>query len=542
MSATALLLIACLVALLLGLAIAILFMRPRMAAALAQVRSEAASELALVNQRLNDKAGDLARAEGELATQRAAAEGWRSKHELLSQDAAGLRERASSAEELQAATQSQADEIESLREAIGKSNGELSSLRAEKAQLTTDCTQLRTDLAEAQRKVTSLASQVEHLNGQMVDKEREFAEKLAFVDKAKQELTEQFKNLASEILEDKSKRFTEQNQKNLANLINPLQEKIGEFRAKVEQVYDTEGKERAALKSEVNKLFELNQTISQEAKNLTTALKGNSKTQGTFGEVILESVLERAGLRKGEQFHLQQSHTDEEGRRQQPDIVISLPEERSLVVDSKMSLTAYAEFSAAEDEEVRAAALKRHLVSIRGHIKGLSSKKYQKIYQLKTLDFVLMFVPVEPAYLLAVGQDATLFQDAWQDGVLLVGPSTLLFVLRTVDHLWRQEQQNRNAQDIARRGAELYDRLVGFIEVLEDVGTHLSRAQGSFDDAKKKLSVNKGNVVRQAQMLVELGVKPTKRLPKSFEPAPESDEDAEGSGQGLLTREDRNEG
>lgn len=537
MSATAVLLIACLAALLVGLAIAILFMRTRMAAAIAQVRSEAASELALVNQRLNDQAGDLARTEGDLATQREAAEQWRNRHEQLAQEAAGLRERAGSAEALQRTAEARATEITRLNEALGTAGGELTGLRADKAEQTAELGKLRSDLSAAEQQVTALNANVEHLTQQMGEKEREFNEKLGIIERAKQELTEQFKNLANEILEDKSRRFTEQNQTNLAGLLNPLQEKIGEFRTRVEQVYDLEGRQRAALQGEVNKLFELNQAISQDAKNLTSALKGSNKAQGNFGEMLLESILERSGLRRGEQFHPQKSHTTEEGRRLQPDVVITLPEARSLVVDSKMSLGAYTDYVAAEDDVQRAAALKRHLASLKEHIKSLSKKQYQSLYQLQSLDFVVMFVPVEPAYLLAFGQDPAMFQEAWQEGIMVVSPSTLLFVLRLVDNLWRQENQNRNAQDIANRGAELYDKLMGFLTELDKVGAHLTQAQGSFDDARRKLSNGKGNVIRQAQMLVELGVKPTKKLPRSFLAAPEANEDADGTGPALLTQE-----
>ena len=365
----------------------------------------------------------------------------------------------------------------------------------------------------AEAKAVQLLAKLEGLEKQVEVKEKQFAEKLAFVEEAKQNLVNQFKSLANDILEEKSKRFTEQNQNNLGHLLNPLKSQISEFKAKVETAYDQEGKERIALQEQVKQLIGLNQVLSEDAKNLTTALKGNNKMQGNWGELVLETILQSSGLRRGAEYQVQASHTDENGRRLQPDVIIHMPEGRSLVVDSKMSLNAYADYiNAAEDDDVQS-SLKRHIQSIRSHIKGLSSKQYQQLHQLKTLDFVLMFVPVESAFLLAVGQDSNLYQDAWKEGVLLVSPSTLMFVLRTVEHLWRQEQQNKNAQEIAKRGAELYDRLCDFVKELNTVGDRLRQAQDSFNDAHKKLTQNKGNVIRQAEMLRELGVKPKKSLP-----------------------------
>jgi DNA recombination protein RmuC len=288
---------------------------------------------------------------------------------------------------------------------------------------------------------------------------------------------------------------------------------LQEFQGKVEQFYDTEGKERSALGQQVSHLMQLNKTLSDDAKNLTLALKGSAKSQGNWGELILERVLEASGLRRGVEYDVQESHSREDGSRAQPDVVIHLPQDRHLVVDAKVSLVAYEEYASADDDAVRAAALKRHTDSVRAHIRGLSEKNYQALYGLKSLDFVLMFVPIEPAFMLSVSQDNQLFMDAWNKNVLLVSPSTLLFVVRTVAHLWHQEAQSRNAQEIAKRGAELYDRLCAFVGDLEKVGERLRMAQDAYCDAFAKLSTNKGNVIRQAQMLKELGVKPTKSLP-----------------------------
>ena len=299
-------------------------------------------------------------------------------------------------------------------------------------------------------------------------------------------------------------------------MLEPLKVKITEFQGKVQEVYVQEGKDRSALAEQVKQLMALNNQLSKDAHNLTSALKGQTKTQGNWGELILERVLEASGLRKGHEYDVQESHTREDGSRAQPDVVVHLPEDRHLIVDAKVSLKAYEEYANAETDHQRDAAMKRHLDSVRGHIKELSEKNYQQLYGLKSLDFVLMFIPVEPAFMLAIAHDSDLWQDAWKKNVLLVSPSTLLFVLRTVAHLWRQEQQNRNAQEIASRGAELYDKLVGFVEDLENLGTKLQQAQKAYDGAYNKFTGGRGNVIRQAEMLKELGVKPTKHLPKKL--------------------------
>jgi DNA recombination protein RmuC len=333
---------------------------------------------------------------------------------------------------------------------------------------------------------------------------------------AKQSLTDQFKTLANEILEDKSRRFTEQNQTNLGALLDPLKIRINEFQAKIEDTYVKEGRDRTALGEQVRQLMELNQHLSEDAKNLTRALRGSSKAQGSWGELVLERVLEASGLRKGEEYVVQSSHTREDGSRALPDVIIHLPEGRSLVIDSKVSLVAYEEFAVTESELEREAAGKRHMESIKGHIKGLSAKNYQALYSLNSLDFVLLFVPIEPAFMLAVASDRDLFMDAWNRNVLLVSPSTLLFVVRTVAHLWRQEAQSRNAQEIAKRGAELYDKFVGFVEDMNSLGNRLKQAQGDYEEAYGKLTSGRGNLVGQAQKLRQLGVKPTKSLAPSL--------------------------
>jgi DNA recombination protein RmuC len=417
-----------------------------------------------------------------------------------------------------------------LRESSARENGQL------RAELAAECTAAarvsdelgvaKISLSQAEAQVNELTDQLTQLRTQTEAEQKNSAEKLELLLQAKAALSDQFKTLANDILEEKSKRFAEQNREGVSLLLEPLKTKLAEFQGKVEEVYVNEGKDRSALSSQVSRLVELNQALSQDAKNLTLALKGSAKTQGNWGELILERVLEASGLRKGHEYHVQDSQMREDGSRGQADVIIDLPEERKIVVDAKVSLVAYERYVSAESDGERALALKQHLDSVRIHIKGLSDKRYHSMYGVKSLDFVLAFIPVEPAFMTAVTNDDELFMDAWNKNVLLVSPSTLLFVVRTVAHLWRQEAQSRNAQDIAKRGAELYDKLCGFVEDLETVGNRISQAQKAYDLAHSKLATGRGNVIRQAEMLRDLGIKPAKALPAAVvERAIESEND-----------------
>lgn len=476
-----------------GKFLAWLILRPRIDAASAAARAEGLAAAATLHERVTGLEGDRTRLEARLAEAAEHAEALRRELQMSANDLARISERAERLPQLER-------DLATARE--------LGSERGRK-------------LAEAESQISSLTTRLESERAQSVARLEELKA-------ARAELTEQFRNLATEILEDKSKRFTEQNQQNLGLLLEPLRARITEFQAKVEQVYETEGKERAALGQHLQHLFTLNQQVSKEANELTRALKGSAKTQGNWGEMVLERVLEAAGLRKGQEYDAQESHQREDGSRAQPDVIIRLPEERNLVIDAKVSLTAYEDYAGAEEGPARAAALKRHLDSVRAHVKGLSERNYQQIHGLGSFDFVLMFVAVEPAFMLAVTEDRDLFQQAWSRNVMLVSPSTLLFVLRTVAHLWRQDAQNLNALEIARRGAELYDKLAGFVESLDSIGNRLSQAQRDFDTAKSRLT-GKGGALRQAEMLRELGVKPSKPTPAALLGAPgrdDSDEEA----------------
>ncbi len=349
---------------------------------------------------------------------------------------------------------------------------------------------------------------------------RQSADKLATLQQTAQEaksvLSDQFKNLANEILEEKSKRFAEQNQQNLDTLLKPLQEKLTDFRKQVDETYQSEARERFALKQEVEKLAGLNLRMTDETRALTNALKGESKTQGDWGELVLETILENSGLRKGEEYLVQDTQTISDGSRLQPDVVIRLPESKHLVIDSKVSITAYTRYIQADDDSIKTAELNSHVLSIKQHIQGLSAKNYQNLYGVGSIDFVLMFIPIEPAFLAAMRHAPDIYQEALKKNIVIVCPSTLLATVRTVAHLWRQEHQNRNAQEIARQCASLYDKFVGFVEDLDKVGQRLEQAQISYTDAVGKLKTGRGNLIRTAENVKKLGVKPNKSLPSKL--------------------------
>jgi DNA recombination protein RmuC len=357
---------------------------------------------------------------------------------------------------------------------------------------------------------------------------RQSADKLATLAQTAQEaktvLSDQFKNLANEILEEKSKRFAEQNQQNLDILLKPLQEKLTDFRKQVDETYQSEARERFALKQEVEKLAGLNLRMTDETRALTNALKGESKTQGDWGELVLETILENSGLRKGEEYLVQDTQTISDGSRLQPDVVIRLPESKHLVIDSKVSITAYTRYIQADDEAVKTAELNSHVLSMKQHIQGLSAKNYQDLYGVGSIDFVLMFIPIEPAFLAAMRHAPEIYQEALKKNIVIVCPSTLLATVRTVAHLWRQEHQNRNAQEIARQCASLYDKFVGFVEDLDKVGLRLEQAQISYTDAVGKLKTGRGNLIRTAENVKKLGVKPNKSLPSKLTDVADEDE------------------
>ena len=362
---------------------------------------------------------------------------------------------------------------------------------------------------ELDRELAGLKSEYSSLQEKLAEQKGELAE-------MQEQLKVQFENLANKILDEKSEKFTKQNKESLDQLLNPLGLKLEEFKKKVEETYEKGTQERSGLREQIKNMVQLNQQMSEDAKNLTKALKGDSKSQGNWGEVILSSILEKSGLRKDEEYFTQQSETTDEGRRLQPDVVVKLPDEKFLIVDSKVSLTAFERFTSAEDETEIQSALKQHVLSVKAHVKGLSDKNYPQIYADKTPDFVLLFIPVEPAFAAALQSEPNLYNEAFEKNIVIVSPSTLLATLFTINTIWKRDRQNKYALEIADRGGALYDKFVVFAESLEEVGRRIEQTQKSYDEAKLRLSEGSGNVIRQVEMLKELGAKATKQLPDSM--------------------------
>lgn len=369
---------------------------------------------------------------------------------------------------------------------------------------------------QASEKVNELTGKLAGRETELQNMDKRLAEQKTELENLQKKLTAEFENLANRIFEDKSQKFAEQNKTNLDDLLKPLGEKIKDFEKKVNDVYVNETRERASLKEQLVQLHQLNQQMSTDAQNLTRALKGESKTQGSWGEIILENILEKSGLVRDREFTVQPSFTTDDGRRQFPDVVINLPEERHIVIDSKVALTAYERYNSAENETEKAAFLKEHIDSVRRHIRSLSEKRYQDIYPISSPDYVLLFIANEPAFNLAMQADQGLFNFAIEYNVLLVTPTTLLASLRMVAQIWRQENQNRNVIRIAEEAEKMYDKFVGFAEELLKLGRSIETTKKSYDDAMNRLSTGNGNVVRRISNLKELGLKVKKNIPQEL--------------------------
>ncbi|WP_417357532.1 DNA recombination protein RmuC [Gallaecimonas pentaromativorans] len=385
----------------------------------------------------------------------------------------------------------------------------LEALQAERdAQLDT-LEETRLELARSQQHRAELQARLE-------EQQKAAQEKLATLQNAEQRLSEQFQNLAQRIFEQKAEAFSKQNNDSLQNLLAPLRQQLGDFHKKVDTVYDNERLQRQGLMNELKALKELNRQMSEEASNLTRALKGDKKLQGNWGEMVLNRVLEESGLRKGHEFDVQVALKDEAGERFIPDVVVHLPDDKDIIIDSKVSLVAYERYFSAEDELEKEAALRTHVQALRQHIRSLGGKDYERLSGVNALDYVLMFIPIESAFFAAMEADQSLFTEALQKNILMVSPTNLLVVLRTIKRVWSYEQQSRNAQEIASRAAALYEKFVGFVEDLERVGAALDNTQKRYGEAIGKLSAGKGNLVRQTEMLLELGVEPKKTLPEDL--------------------------
>ena len=462
--------------------------------------------------------------------------------------------------ELRANNQSLSTRANEIREERDKQRFEYQRLSEDREELHEALTDAVTRAATEEQKATRIPELIEHQKSleqkiidlqskntlleiretefrTTLDKEREAqGEKLQILEEARIKLTEQFENLANRILDEKSKKFAEQNKQGLEILLNPLKENIQVFQKKVEETYDKESKERFSLHKEVQRLADLNKQVSEDTHNLTKALKGQSQTQGAWGEMILEMVLEKSGLSKGREYDVQQSLNTEEGKRYRPDVIVHLPNGKDIVIDSKVSLTAYERFHSSEDEEQKIAALSEHVSSIQNHVRDLSKKSYQSLENIRSLDYVLLFMPIEGAFGVAVQHQPDLVGHALEKNVVIVTPSTLLLALRTVENIWRYEDQNQNAQKIAERAGKLYDKFVGFAEDLSKVGDFINKAQLSHDEAFKKLSSGRGNIVRQVDQLQKMGAKTSKALPESLTELLDGDDPSDQSQEiGLLT-------
>ena len=411
-------------------------------------------------------------------------------------------------------------ENESLKISLAKADERVSNLSAEKEHITTllkqeqqrliDELQAERDrLADANRELESTRSFY------LAEKEKLAEQKLSF-EQSQEKLNKDFELIANKILEEKSNKFIEQNRTNLDIILNPLKENIKAFEDKVEKVYKAESDERNTLKGVISLLMDQSKQIQEDANNLTKALKGDSKKQGNWGEVILEKVLERSGLVRDQEYRIQASHISAEGGRYQPDVVIDLPDNKHLVVDAKVSLVAYERSVSAESDEEREGYVKQHLTSIKNHIQELSAKNYQDLYKINSPDFVLLFVPIESSFSIAVQKDAELFNFAWDRRVVIVSPSTLLATLRTIASMWKQERQNRNVMEIARLSGSMYDKFVGFIADMENIGKHIKNGQDAYDKAINKLSIGAGNLTNTSEKIKKLGAKTTKQIDTKY--------------------------
>jgi DNA recombination protein RmuC len=341
---------------------------------------------------------------------------------------------------------------------------------------------------------------------------KQHGEKLTLLNESKEQLTVAFKNIANEIFDDKSKKLVDNNKESLATVLSPLQDKIRQFEKRVEDTYDKESQQRFSLAREIKQLQQMNTQISEDAVNLTNALKGDNKAQGNWGEMILETLLENSGLVKGREYEVQVSLQSTEGGKFQPDVVVHLPESRDIIIDSKVSLKAWDAYCSTDDVDEKAGFLKQHVQSVRSHVKGLSGKDYQNLAGISTLDYVFLFMPIDAAYSVAIQSDPGLSQYAFEKNIVFVSPTMLLTTLKLAQNLWRLDQQNRNAVEIAEKAGALYDKFVNFVGDLEDVGARIDSSKKSYENAHKKLRSGTGNLIRRVEDLKTLGAKTSKKL------------------------------
>ena len=383
--------------------------------------------------------------------------------------------------------------------------------------------ELKSQLALSNSEKETIRTEKEAINIQLSKKENDFEnlwernkEQKEEVEKLQEKFTKEFENLANKILEEKSSKFTEQNKENMKNILSPLQEKIQLFEKKVDDTHKESIDYHAALRQQIIGLSEMNAQMSKETLNLTKALKGDSKMQGNWGELVLERVLEKSGLEKDREYYVQQSHTAVDGNRVFPDVVINLPDGKKMIVDSKVSLTAYEKYINEEDDSLKIGYLKEHVSSIKRHVEQLGEKNYHDLYEIESPDFVLLFIPIEPAFAMALNEDTTLYNKAFEKNIVIVTPSTLLATLRTIDSMWANQKQQENAMEIARQAGALYDKFQGFVDDLIKIGKKIDESKIEYGAAMNKLVEGKGNLITSVEKLKKMGAKAKKALPESI--------------------------
>jgi len=376
--------------------------------------------------------------------------------------------------------------------------------------------QLAASMPEKEAKLASLQAELSSLQTKLAGQKEYHQSQMVFIDQSRKQMAAQFESLSLKIYEQQAKRFNEDSQLSLGQLINPLKTQLSEFKQKVESSHEKESAERNMLAGKISELQKQTQQIGDDAVNLAKALKGESKTQGNWGEVVLERLLEESGLEKGREYETQVSLQSQMGEKRYPDVIIKLPQGKDIVIDSKVSLLDYERYCNADEEGARADALKRHVQSLRNHINGLSLKEYEKLEGIRSLDFVFLFVPIEAAFMVALQADNTLFQEAYNKHIVLVSPTTLLASLRTVENLWRHEKQHKNAQKIADQAGALHDQFIMMLQSLDDVGNQLDKAQAAYELSRKRLATGRGNLLKRSQDIKKLGAKTKKTLPDSF--------------------------
>jgi DNA recombination protein RmuC len=480
-----------------------------------------------------------------LAAERAAAEALEERLQRTLQEKAALQERAARVAPLEARLEEREAALAALREenvGLQTQNGELQTKLAEERRQFEARIQEREEawrrlVAEREERLekleawrkgleekleaktaenTALQRQVGELQTLLEEEREQTKLRLAELKEAKETMQKEFKSLAAQIMEENSQRFGKVSKERVEEVLKPLQQQVNEFRKRIEQVHTEETKEMATLLNEIKGLKELNRQIGEDAVKLTKALRGESKTQGIWGEMVLERVLEASGLREGEEYEREVSLQDADSRRYRPDVIVHLPDDRDIIIDAKTSLRAYEQYVNAEDEEARRLYAKQHLEAVKSHIERLSDKSYTQLEGVNTLDFIFMFMPIEGALMLALQEDPGLYDRAFARHIVLVSPTTLLVALRAVENTWRHDRQNRNALEIAKRAGELYDKFVGFAQDLEKVGKQLETVRKTYDGAYGKLIAGRGNLVRRVEELKELGARASKQMPRKI--------------------------